>query len=370
MDNTPQCICYMPEAWSIEYVKSHWKKIEPQADISFFQSWAWVDSWLTIARPHIRPLLFKINAQVVGIAFVAKGKSQENALISFKAFFPFNTSVEDIDVCATEYNTPITIRGYESLVRKAMVSFLLRDTSKHNIKRLHFYRIPQEHYDDYHIEGLHYDIYKSEDNAVIDLKGLREKGISYDSLLSKGALTQIRRSSRIFQEKYGDIVYETADHTVQAQNWLLEMARLNQNRFNKKGKKGVLSYPKLMQMQRVLINRYFAKGFAEMTRLRAGKHVIGYLYNFIYNNHVYFYMCGFVYEKDNKLKPGLLTHYHAIKNHCDNGRDMYDFLAGNQTYKQRLGQKAPPMISFTITKPCFKYRFAKFLKKIKQTLFG
>ena len=143
------------------------------------------------------------------------------------------------------------------------------------------------------------------------------------------------------------------------------MGKLNQLRFRSKGEKSSLDYPKLIRIHHALLDRYFEKGCVEVVRVRAGEKIIGYLYNFIFHKKVYFYMGGFVYEKDNKLKPGIITHYYSALAHADAGEDYYDFMAGTQSYKKRLGQENISLVNFTLTRDCPKYRLSCLMKKIK-----
>lgn len=360
-----ECVCHMPDAWSVEYIKSHWKKLEKEADISFFQSWPWMDAWITVSKTHIRPLIFKVKGKIVGISFVGQGKTKDLRIFKFKTIFPWGTGYEGIDVCAPEYNTPITISGYEKIVRKTMVEFLIKDKRFEKFSRIDFHRVPENEYKDYIIDGISCDIYKYEESAEVDLKSLRDKNDSLNSIISKGAMTQIKKSIKLYEEKFGKIRYEVADNTTKAHNWFVELGKLNQKRFNKKGQKGVWDYPKLLQMQRALLDRYFSKGCTEVVRVCAGNKVVGYLYNFIFRDRIYFYMGGFVFEDDNKFKPGLMTHYYAILHHLENGRECYDFMAGNQSYKRRLGGDAPKMLSFTLTKKSIKYSISKRIESIR-----
>ena len=366
MQNTQKCVCHMPEAWSIEYIRGHWQKIEKQAQISFFQSWPWIDAWLTVARKEVRPILFKVNNNVVGISFIGNGHTKDHRILSFPTFVPWGTGNEDIDVSAPEYNAPITIPGYEKLVRNAMISFLLSDPRFTKISRIDMRRIPVNHYDDYVISNYHYDIYKEEKSFALSLSSLRDAGHDLSSLISKGAHSQIKQSLRHYEETYGSVTYERAENATKAQNWFVELGKLNQKRFNDKNQKGIWDYPKLVNMHRALLDRYFDKGLAEIVRVRAGETTIGYLYNFIFRGRVYYYMGGFVYHTDNKLRPGMVTHYQAIMNYAQHNKlGYYDFLAGNQSYKKRLSNETTEMINFTITRSSFKFSLSRKIQLLR-----
>jgi CelD/BcsL family acetyltransferase involved in cellulose biosynthesis len=77
--------------------------------------------------------------------------------------------------------------------------------------------------------------------------------------------------------------------------------------------------------------------------IRAGSGLIGILYNFVYRSTVSFYQSAFVYEDDNRLKPGYVAHALAIEAALRDGFDTYDFLAADNPsgsrYKQSMSTR-------------------------------
>jgi hypothetical protein len=85
----------------------------------------------------------------------------------------------------------------------------------------------------------------------------------------------------------------------------------------------------------------------------------------MYRDVVYFYMSGFRLETDNRLKPGLLTHSHAIQDYFKQGLKTYDFMAGDQAYKYRMATDMCDVFYLTLTKKTVSFKCVQFLKKIK-----
>ena len=369
MHNTQQCVCHMPEAWSIEYIRGHWQKIEKTANISFFQSWPWIDAWLTVARKDVRPILFKVNNEVVGLVFTGFGTTKDHRFLSFPTFVLWGTGNDNIDVSAPEYNSPIILPGYEKVVRSAMIDFLMTDSRFKKVTRIDLRRVPDTEYDDYIVDGYHYDRYKIEDSFAVTLSSLKGDDNNISKVISKGAYSQIKQSRKRYEEEFGTISYERAENATKAQNWFVELGKLNKKRFNDKKQKGVWDYPKLVNMHRAFLDRYFEKGLAEVVRVRAGDTTIGYLYNFLFRGRVYYYMGGFVYHTDNKLRPGMVTHAEAILHYAkERDFEYYDFLAGNQPYKKRLSNETMQMMHVTITRPCLKYSLSRKISTIRKYL--
>lgn len=364
------CECIMPDAWSVDYIRSHWRKLEEASqEHSVFQSWAWIDCWLEIAKKHVRPILFKDNGKIVGLCFVGFGKSYDCKVIGFKTFFPFLSGTEQIDIVASEYNSVLCLPEYKKIVNKLLVQFFQDDKRLKKYARILLKRIPESQFSDYqqvaNDNNLDMDIYKSEKSAYIDLKHLRNNALDYNHGFSKSLKSDIRRSEKLYIEKYGVLKFEKSNNVTQAQNWFQELGKLNKIKFQAKGEKSAWDYPELIRMHRAFLNRHFASGNAEIVRLCAGSTTIGYLYNFIYRGVVYFYMGGFLHDDDNRLKPGLLTHDFTIKQHFLSGNNVYDFMAGEQSYKYRMGACGVNMYHLTITEKNLKLKCAHFGKKIK-----
>lgn len=360
----------MPDAWSVDYISSHWRKLEEQSrDHSVFQSWAWIDCWLEIAKKHIRPILFKDNGKIVGMCFIGFGKSYDCRIIGFKTIYPFLSGVSQVDIVASEYNAVLCLPEYTQTLQKLLIDFFKNDKRLLSYSRVLLQRISETELPLYQDVALNnnfdIDVYRNEQSAYVNLKQLRDDGLGYDDGFSKSLKTDIRRSEKLYAEKYGALKFEKPGNVTQAQNWFQELGKLNKLRFKTKGEKSAWDYPELIRMHRAFLNRQFACGNAEIVRLCAGSTPIGYLYNFIYRGVVYFYMGGFRYDDDNRLKPGLLTHNYAIKEHFLRGNIAYDFMAGDQSYKYRMGIKGMNMYHLTLTKKNTKLKCVKLLNTFK-----
>jgi hypothetical protein len=69
----------------------------------------------------------------------------------------------------------------------------------------------------------------------------------------------------------------------------------------------------------------------------AGEQTIGVLYNFVHDGLVLNYQSGFLYESDNRLKPGLVSLVLSVEDAIARGERGYDFMAGAAGHKNRLG---------------------------------
>jgi CelD/BcsL family acetyltransferase involved in cellulose biosynthesis len=61
------------------------------------------------------------------------------------------------------------------------------------------------------------------------------------------------------------------------------------------------------------------------------------LFNFDYDNRIWVYNSGLDPEAFSALSPGVVITAWAIEKAIENGREAFDFLRGNETYKYRFG---------------------------------
>jgi CelD/BcsL family acetyltransferase involved in cellulose biosynthesis len=109
-------------------------------------------------------------------------------------------------------------------------------------------------------------------------------------------------------------------------------------------------------------------GTIELLRVTAGADVIGYIFNLVYRGHVYAYQTGIRYEDDGRLKPGLVSHSLCIQRHLDEGRAVYDFMAGAARYKASLGEPGPDMVYLLVQRATWPLRLENALHRLKQSV--
>lgn len=369
------CECQMPDAWSVDYISSHWRKLEEQSrHHTIFQSWAWLDCWLEIAKKHIRPIIFKDNGKVVGICFIGTGKTYDLKIIGIPTIFPFLSGHQNLDIVTPEYSQILCLPEYKDSLYKDLIHFLVTDKRFTKYKRISLTHISQSNLSEYQktAEDIGYsvNIYKKVRSALVDFEPIRSQNLHYDEHFSKSLKNEISRSEKLYTQKYGTLKLEKPGNVTQAHNWFQELGKLNKSRFEKKNLKSAWDYPDLLCMHRAFLNRQFSCGTADIIRLCAGTTPIGYLYNFIYRGVVYFYMCGFRFEDDNKFKPGILTHYYALDYYFKKNLKSYDFMAGDQPYKYRMATDTSDVFYLTITKKDLKFKIISAFQSLKNFLKG
>lgn len=184
-----------------------------------------------------------------------------------------------------------------------------------------------------------------------------------DSVLSSNTRWQIRRSQRLYEQERGPCSFRVARTAQEATEIFTRLTDLHQLAWRDRGLPGVFASPQFTGFHRRLIEAAFARDRIILMEARAGLETIGALYGFLHRGKVSFYQSGFRYTTDARLKPGLLTHYLAIR-YCleQPAVNEYDFLAGDSQFKRSLATSSRPLqwiVVRRLTLPSLLHRGAR-----------
>jgi len=174
--------------------------------------------------------------------------------------------------------------------------------------------------------------------ATAYLMDLNYSGNGADAFLAnigKNRRLQISRSFRLYEKK-GPVQIDEAKTVEQALQYLDGLKVLHTRRWQKSGRAGSFASEYWERFQRSLISSCFKRGEVQLLKVFNADQEIGYLYNFIWRNHVYVLQTGFVLEQDKRLMPGYVAHTLAIDYNKNKGMEIYDLLHGDSLYKKLL----------------------------------
>jgi len=199
----------------------------------------------------------------------------------------------------------------------------------------------------------------------IDLTSIDHKK-GYLAHVSKNTRAQIKRSIKEYEACQGSIKLEFAKNIEQAKRFFIELEVLHQKEWVKRGKVGAFSNTFFKAFHNRLIENRFCKKEIQLVRVYTDDEDIGYLYNFVFNNEVLFYQSGFNYKENNKLRPGIVSHYLTILRCIEKNYSKYNFLVGETRYKQSLSTHFDTINTIIISRKTFKSKFESVLRQIKK----
>ncbi len=335
-------------------LEASWRELETKADRPFFLSWTWIGTWLKTFAGH--PMLvevFESGGDLVGLGLLCESVEVRKKIVRAKQIRLHETGNPQEDVITIEYNTLLAARGLEQAVWHAAINRLQSKDAPYWDELVIGGATDQDAalFEQF---GLHVHRRAETTSAYVDLSALRARGVTdvegYLGTLGKNTRSQIRRSMKLYRLR-GKLTLDVAGSLTEARGFLSELAPHHEAKWNAAGKAGATQKTDYMRFHTEMMNFAYggqADNGVEFLRARAGEHAFGWLYNFTDRGKVLFYLSGFAFEDDNKLKPGLVTHALAIEHHLKTGMDVYDFMGGENRYKSNLGQKGPGIVAYAL----------------------
>ena len=328
-----------------------WQELERRSDCSFFQSWSWIGSWLA-AMPATSDLYYvevMDRGHRIGLAVIGRSTIRRRIFVWSRTISMNESGRSEWDRGAIEYNAPLAEQGRERDVLLAVIDVLLArgwDELRCSGIDERGYRMLQEYCS---ATGLNLVLRDAVQSYLVDLQSVRATKEGYLSLLSANTRQQIRHSLKGYEHR-GKLAISVARSLDEALSFFSSLCPLHQARWHGKSEQGAFGTAFSRRFHQHLVRAAFSKGELQMARIQAGDEVIGYLYNFVRNGHVYFYQNGFDYAAAGKLKPGHVAHYMAINYNAEAGHRTYDFLSGKQRYKRSLAGKEVTLYWATLQK--------------------
>lgn len=346
-----------------------WQKLEVRADTSFFLSWTWIGTWLATISRRPELLVARADGDIVGLGLMLSRLKVRHRMMPVWTLFLHQTGDEDQDVITIEYNDFLIDRRFEQETRNACLQFLLekREFCGRRVSELAFCGLHEIRTNDLVRLNRPLRELASTGSSRVDLAAIRRSGRGYQGGLKPSTARRIRRSLALYRSR-GDIAMSSATTVEEALRYFDLAGTLHQQRWTSKGYPGAFAFPFYIDFHRRLIQSALPQGQVELIRVNAGNEPIGFLYNFLYRRHVYYYFSGFRFEADNRLKPGLVCHSLCIERHLENGMDVYDFMGGEQRYKSELGTPGPRIVAIAVQRPNLLLAAERPLRQLKQAL--
>ncbi len=349
-----------------------WQDLEARADTTFFHSWQWVDCWLSTIDDRPQLLTARQGGTIVGLALLVSTTRRFGWFTSTELFVN-ETGDPQKDIITIEYNGILADRNVAAEVTRACLK-AFNDGASPVHRSVHWDElcirgVPASYRDLARDLGYRVRLLAHDPSGAVDLTAVRRSGKPYLEHLSANTRYQIRRAMRLYEER-GPLELTCASGIDEALGFLDELSVLHQRYWTGRGEPGAFAYPFFVRFHRALIAHCLPAGTVEVVRISAGGAPIGYLYNFIYRGRVYYYLSGFAYEADPKLKPGMVSHYLCIDRHLAAGADTYDFMAGENRYKTSLGSPGADMLAIVLERPTLKVRLKDVLRALKRVATG
>ncbi|MEM7100814.1 MAG: GNAT family N-acetyltransferase [Pseudomonadota bacterium] len=353
------------ESWA--KVRADWSRLHANCGRpTFFLSTLWVDAWISCFSKQVAAelLVWRTNDCILGVAILANARVKRN-LVTFQEI-NLNTSGERPYSPMLEHNlllcTPEHEAGFAQVIADAL---------------------EQRTWDELKFSGLQVDCFNllsermgdaveasRRSSPFVDLQEIASQEKEFLQSLSSNSRQKIRRSTRLYEEQ-GKLDFDIADDQTQAHAYFDEMVELHQSSWVAKGKPGAFAGPSIREFHKYIISNGVANRDYQLIRFSVDGQTIGVIYNLVFAKHISYYQSGFVYQADNRIKPGLVCHSLAIQDALDKGFEEYDFLAtaGEESqYKRSLSNTERDLVWITAQRSSFKRTSADLIQKFRKLL--
>ena len=336
-----------------------------------FISWMWIGPWLENMQAKGQPVFLvevRDGENVVGLGLLYIAKLKRRVVFERNVVFLNEFPVKDYNM-VIEYNGLLVKKDF---LDKAWQSFL---------SELHEF----SHWDELHLNAispiaapsvrralqLHSNNFicllnSSEEVFFACLNNIEAWKEAQNLLLSKNKRAQVNRAMRGYRAKYGgELRCEIAKNITEALSFFEELEKLHTMYWQGRNEMGAFANRQWVYFNRALIMKNTSANNVHLYRISVGEHVIGYLYNLAWEDTSYNIQSGFNYEKDNRLKPGFVSHWLAMEDSFNRSIKQYNFLAGSTHYKKSLSNHSEKIEYFVIRKKADRFKFL-----LEDTLIG
>lgn len=319
---------------SIAWLETLWKELEARVTHSFFLSWLWIGTWLRHIPDGAQPrvLVARSSSKIVGLAIICQRRAWSLGPHARTRWLLNETGDARFDRLFIEYNTilaeqsdaviPAGLDALTSCLRRSDQLVLsgidldLELAASRAASRV----------------GLVTEVKQAGPAPWVDFAKVRHQGANYRATLGRSTRQAVSRAMRLYAER-GPVEHRIMETTTEALAAFDLLSEFHRSRW---GRRGAFANPGFRPFHEELIARGVPIGAVRISRTLAGDQTIGVLYNFVHDGRVLNYQCGFLYESDSRLKPGLVSHVLSIEDSIARGECGYDFLAGPGGHKSHL----------------------------------
>jgi CelD/BcsL family acetyltransferase involved in cellulose biosynthesis len=320
-----------------EGVPDWWARLfEATGCRSIFLSAAWLQSWIETYADDFEGewLCWEVDGRIVGGCLLLERTIRVKGM-PLRSVFLNATGMAAAPTPLAEFNDVLHVPAYREAIGSDLALLLMRRP---------WSRCFLSGYEEGSLcaalaESMASAAVEHETRAApyVDIAALEPR--SFDAALSGSTGTQVRKNRRLYESQFGPLAVRPASSLDEALQFFEEMSRLHLVRWEAQGESSTLASPLVRDFHHRLIRRLWAEGQVELVRVGSADTVIGYLYNYVFRDKVFFFQSGFDYQLDPQRSPGMLTHVLAVEHYRQRELREYDFLAGDARYKRSLANR-------------------------------
>jgi CelD/BcsL family acetyltransferase involved in cellulose biosynthesis len=336
-------------------VEGWWRELS-RTSVSYFLSWGWIACWLAMVPPaHAAQLaVVREHARPIAAAFLGRRREVRHRWLPSRQRHLNTTGSARFDELCIEHNA---IVGELPGGLPALAELLPGDFDELVLPGVSRSQLVGE-------RGWHVRVDRESIAPYVDLARVRAAKGDYASVLGPSTRSQLRRAQR----NAGPVRVERATTPARAREIFDELVGLHTARWRERGAPGAFADPWFVAFHRRLIEERIESGEIELLRMTTATRTLGCLYNFVWHGRVAFYQSGLAEPADRHDKPGYLCHAAAIETAAAAGLEVYDFMAGDDRYKQNLATDEVTLVWARLQRPLARFALEDLLRAWRDRL--
>ncbi len=350
-------IAVISDSAGFEGLREDWTRLLARSrSRCVFLSWDWLYTWwLSYGGKDdlLHILVVRENGEAIGIAPIYVRRRN---LDVFREIVFLGSNV----VCS-DYLDFILMEGREEESLSAILRFLQKDRKHWDVISLT--DIPSTSESLELVEGFFGNGRVQVNRAYTECPYI-DLGGGWEGVLqgfSRSLRTNLGRKVRKFnkQEEAGFFTLERGEDL---DPYFDEFVRLNTNRMVVKEKESPFLKQDFLDFHRRILREFLDRGMAKVHFLKLGDDLIAGIYLLVYGDKVHYYQSGFD-PSWAKLSPGMVLFDFSIRDAVESGAKEFDFLQGNEAYKDTWTKTKRFNAELTIYSDTTKGRAASLVTK-------
>jgi CelD/BcsL family acetyltransferase involved in cellulose biosynthesis len=306
------------------------RTLERSAANKITLTWEWLSTWWDVFSEgrELYLLVVRDSEEIIAIAPLLRRVVQRYGLIPFRRLEFLASGEDEADEICSDYLDFILVRGREEQALEALFAYLqeqaaewdeilLTDIAGQSASLPILNKICQR-------EGVKLEELRNETCIYVSLPSAWETLVES---ISPTFRQRIKKDRKVASEIGAKLrVIDSAEVFEENFRALIE---LHQARWTSRGEPGVFSSSKFTRFHETLAPLILPKGWIRLFMLVVDEKPVAALYDFVYDNRMYYYQSGFDIAHDRIRSPGLLIRSYAIENAIESGLQECDFLKGD-----------------------------------------
>ena len=327
-----------------------WASSEGSMECSFFTSAIWIRTWASLLPDRQRAWLFEMEdqAEIQSLGLLVRSTDWIGRVLPVRRFWLHATGRPPLDDLTVEFNGLTSRSAVQGRAEASLLAALERLPGKwdqlmvpHSAHAGRWMAAAEAQ--GYSVRARPHECFH------VDLDAIRREGRDYESVLSKKTRYLLRRSRREIEKEYGPLAVQEAASVEEAESFFHRLADFHQQHWNGRGRSGAFADATIASFHRLLLGPPSRLGAGTLLLVDSGAMDVGFLYVFVWRRVAYFYQSGFNYQGIGRERsPGYVTIAAAIEHLRASELSRFEFLAGENLYKSRLGTGSSHLHSLEI----------------------